>query len=223
MGRTGTDSITLTLHCVRTRPAGKEVRLRLVLFDSRFILSGSVVHFVTDTSSEGERKRETVTAGVPLLCTPSLADSQSGIATLALRSICAGPIRSRGFSSSVTATGFMPTAPSPSVSSPFTAPIPPPTLRHSSPFRRPGSHVRSALPLNLNSTISARAGKTVISRLDHCTVRLLPRLSACLLTLRKTERTMLTHRPFRLPESRAVDIRTLQVQCIAERHHTLRV
>ena len=42
MGRTGTDSITLPLHCVRTRPAGKEVRLRLVLFDARFILSGSV-------------------------------------------------------------------------------------------------------------------------------------------------------------------------------------
>lgn len=30
-------SIPLTLHCVRTRPAGKEVRLRLVLFDARFI------------------------------------------------------------------------------------------------------------------------------------------------------------------------------------------
>lgn len=41
------------------------------------------------------------------------------------------------------------------------------------------------------------------SRLDRHTVRLLPRLSACLLTLRKTERTMLTHRPFRLPTSRA--------------------
>ena len=86
MGRTGTDSITLALHCVRTRPAGKEVRLRLVSFDARFILSGSVVHSVPDTSSEGERRRETVTAGVPLLCTPSLTDSQSGIAPLALRS-----------------------------------------------------------------------------------------------------------------------------------------
>ena len=40
MGRTGTDSITLPLHCVRTRPAGKEVRLRLVLFNAHFILSG---------------------------------------------------------------------------------------------------------------------------------------------------------------------------------------
>lgn len=107
-GRTGTDSITLTLHCVRTRPAGKEVRLRLVLFDARLILYGSVVHFVTDTSSEGERRRETVTVGVPLLCTPSLTDSQSGIATFTLRSIYAGPIRSRGFSSSVAATGFTP-------------------------------------------------------------------------------------------------------------------
>lgn len=56
IGRTGTDSIPLTLHCVRTRPAGKEVRLRLVLFDARFIHSGSVVHFVPDTSSEGERR-----------------------------------------------------------------------------------------------------------------------------------------------------------------------
>ena len=40
---------------------------------------------------------------------------------------------------------------------------------------------------------------------DRHTVRLLPRLSACLLTLRMTERTMLTHRPFRLPASRAVE------------------
>ena len=58
----------------------KEVRLRLDLFDARFILSGSVIRYATDTSFEGERRRETVTAGVPLLCTPSLPDSQSGIA-----------------------------------------------------------------------------------------------------------------------------------------------
>lgn len=56
MGRTGTDFIPLTLHCVRTRPAGKEVRLRLDFFDARFILSGSVLHFVPDTPSEGERR-----------------------------------------------------------------------------------------------------------------------------------------------------------------------
>ena len=87
MGRTGTDFIPLPLHCVRTRPAGKEVRLRLDFFDARFILSGSVVHFVPGTSSEGERRRETVTAGVPLLSTPSLPDSQSGIAPLSLRSL----------------------------------------------------------------------------------------------------------------------------------------
>lgn len=31
---------------------------------------------------------------------------------------------------------------------------------------------------------------------------------------------MLTHRPSRLPASRAEDIRTLKAQCIAERHHT---
>ena len=203
MGRTGTDSITLTLHCVRARPA-EDVRLRLESFDARLILSGRVVHFVPDTSSEGERRRESVRAGVPFPSTPSLTDSQSGIAMLSLRSICAGPRRSSGFSPSVAATGFTPTAPSPSVSSPFTAPIPPPTLRHPSPFRRPGSHVRSALPFHQNSTIRARAGKTIISRLDHHTVRLLPRLSACLLTLRKTERTMLPHRPSRLPTSRAV-------------------
>ena len=108
MGRTGTDSITLTL-----RPAGKEVRLRLDFFDAHFILSGSVLHFVTGTSSEGERKRETVTVSVPLLCTPSAADSQRRTATLTLRFICAGPIRSMGFSSSVAAEEFTPTAPSP--------------------------------------------------------------------------------------------------------------
>ena len=112
MGRTGTDSITLPLHCVRTRPARKKVRLRLDFFDARSILSGSVLHFVTDTSSEGERRCETVTAGVPFLSTPSATDSQSGIATLSLRSICAGPIRSRGFSSSVAAAGFTQSLPS---------------------------------------------------------------------------------------------------------------
>ena len=112
MGRTGTDSITLTLHCVRTRPAGKEVRLRLDFFDARFILSGSVVHFAPDTSSEGGRRRETATAGVPFFSTPSATDSQSGIATLSLRSICAGHRRSRGFSSSVAAAGFTQSLPS---------------------------------------------------------------------------------------------------------------
>lgn len=112
-----------------------------------------------------------MTAGVPLLCTLSLPDSQSGIAPLALRSQSC----------------------------------------------RAG---RSALPFHQNSTIRARAGKTIISRLDLHTVRLLPRLSACLLTLRKTERTMLPHRPFRLPPSRAMDIFTLLIQCIMKPHHT---
>ena len=87
MGRTGMDFITLTLHCVRARPAGKEVRLRLDLFDARFFLSGSVVHFVTGTSSEDERRRETVTADVPFPSTPSFPDSQRRIATLTLRSL----------------------------------------------------------------------------------------------------------------------------------------
>ena len=139
MGRTGTDFITLTLHCVRTRPAGKEVRHRLDFFDARFYLSGSVLHFVPDTSSEGERRRETVTDGVPLLSKPSLPDSQSGVAPLSLRSICAGPRRSRGFSSSVAAAGFPPTAPrpfglvsvhgsNPSASTPSPKPLPPARL-----------------------------------------------------------------------------------------------
>ena len=91
MGRTGTDFITLPLHCVRTRPAGKEVRLRLDFFDARFYLSRSVLHFVPDTSSEGERKRETVRDGVPFLSTPSLTYSQSGIAPLSLRSLSCRP------------------------------------------------------------------------------------------------------------------------------------
>lgn len=138
MGRTGTDSITLLLHCARTRPA-EEVRLRLVLFDARFILSGSVVHFVPDTSFEGERRRETVTAGVPFPSTPSLTDSQSGIAMLSLCFICAGPIRSRGFSYSVAAAGFPQSLPSqcclvilscsnPSAYTPSLKPFPPARL-----------------------------------------------------------------------------------------------
>ena len=66
----------------------------------------------------------------------------------------------------------------------------------------PTSEVRCWL--HLQSTIRARAGKIAISRPDHHTILLLPRLSACLLTLRKTERTMLSHCPFRLPPSRAM-------------------
>lgn len=65
----------------------KEVRLRLDFYDARFILFGSVLHFVPDTSSEGGRRRETVVDGVPFPSTPSTTDSQSGIATLALRSL----------------------------------------------------------------------------------------------------------------------------------------
>lgn len=205
IGRTGTDSITLPLHCVRTRPARKGVRLCLMLFNARFILSGSVVHFVTDTSSGGERRRETVTAGVPLLCTSSLTDSQSGIAPLTLRSLLCRAYMLQGLQFLRCGYGiYADCAETRMVSSPFTSPIPTPPLRHSSPFRRPGSHVRSSLLLYLHSSIRARAGKTVISRLDHYPVRLLPRLSACLLTLRKTERTMLPHRPSRLPTIRAV-------------------
>ena len=140
MGRTGTDFIPLTLqHCVRTRPAGNKVRLRLDFLDARFILSGSVVHFAPDTSSEGERKRKTVTAGVPLLSTPSATDLQSGIATLSLRSICAAPIRSRGFSSYAATAGFPLSLPSqyclvslnrsnPSDSTPSLKPLPPARL-----------------------------------------------------------------------------------------------
>lgn len=179
MGRTGTDTIPLTLHCVRTRPAEKEVRLRLVLLDARFILYGRVVHYVPDTSSEGERRRETVTAGVPLLCTPSLTDSQSGIAPLTLRSLLCRAYMLQGLQFLRCGYGLSADcAESILVSSPFTAPIPTPPLRHSSPFRRPGSHVRRLLPLYPYSTVCARVGKTVISRIDRCTVRLLPRLSA---------------------------------------------
>ena len=160
----------------------KEVRLRLVLFDARYILSGSVVHFVTDTSSEGERRRETVTAAAPLLCTPSLPDSQSGIAPLTLRSLSCRACTLQGLQFLRYGYGISADCTEPIlVSSPFTAPIPPPPLRHPSPFRRPGSHVRSALPFLPDSTICARAGKTVVSRPDRRTVRLLPRLSACLL------------------------------------------
>lgn len=206
IGRTGTDSITLPLHCVRTRPARKGVRLCLMLFNARFILSGSVVHFVTDTSSGGERRRETVTAGVPLLCTSSLTDSQSGIAPLSLRSLFCRAYTLQGLQFLRCGCGIY--AESADTCNQSRHPFLLQSLRlHSvaqAPFRRPGSHVRRLLPLYLHSTVSARAGKTAISRLDRHTVRLLPRLSACLPTLRNTERTMLPHRPSRLPTSRAV-------------------
>ena len=173
MGRTGTDSITLALHCVRTRPAGEEVRLRLDLFDARFFLSGSVVHYAP--------------------CR-------------------AGPIRSRGFSSSVAAAGFTRSLPSqyclvslnrsnPSASTPSLKPHPPARLT------RPKCVV---VPPKINHPCQSRKDRHLSP--DRHTVRLLPRLSACLLTLRKTERTMLTHRPFRLPPSRAEGDRTLQCQ-----------
>ena len=159
MGRIGTDFITLPLHCVRTRPAGKEVRLRLDFLNARFILSGSVVHFVPDTSSEGKRRRETATAGVPFFSTPSATDSQRRTATLTLRFICAVHIRSRGFSSSVAAAGFTRSLPSqyclvslnrsnPSASTPSLKPLPPARLS------RP-----KCVAVHPDSTFRARAGK----------------------------------------------------------------
>ena len=183
---------------------GKEVRLRLDFFDARFILSGSVLHFVPDTSSEGERRRETVTDGVPLLCTPSLSDSQSGIAPLALRSLSCRAYTLQGLqflrcgcgiyaeSAEPVISLVILSCSNPSASTPSLKPLPPARLS------RP-----KCVAVHPDSTFRVRAGKTVISRPNHHTGRLLPRLSACLLTLRKTERTMLTHRPFRLPSSRA--------------------
>ena len=146
MGRTGTDFIPLTLHCVCTRPAGKEVRLRLDFFDARFILSGSVLHFVPDTSYEGEHKRETVTTGVPF-STPHRQSQTRRAESLRCHSApCrAGPIRSRGFSSSVAAAGFPPTAPSPFGLVSVHGSNPSASTPSPSPFRWPGSHVRSAL------------------------------------------------------------------------------
>lgn len=63
------------------RTCRKRGKASPLLFDARFILSRSVVHYVPDTSGEGERKHETVTADVPLFYTPSLTDPQSGIVT----------------------------------------------------------------------------------------------------------------------------------------------
>ena len=153
MGRTGTDPIPLTLHCVRTRPAGNEVRLRLDFFDARSILSGSVIHFVPDTSFEGGRRRETVTDGVPLLCTPSLPDSQIGIAPLSLRSLLCRAYTLQGLQFLRCGCGISAESAEPILSR---QPKPLQSLRrHSSPFRRPGSHVRSALPFHPASTTRA--------------------------------------------------------------------
>ena len=198
----------------------KEVRLRLVSFDARFILSGSVVHFVPDTSSEGERRRETAAAGVPLLCTPSLTDSQSGIATLALRS---------RFCRAYTLQGLQFLRCGYGIYADCAEPFGLVSVLRSNPC----AYTPSPKPLP-PARLTRPKGVTVLPSFDHLcqsrkdhnhshrlsTVRLLPRLSACLLTLRKTERTMLTHRPFRLPTSRAVDMRTLQGQCIMEQHIT---
>ncbi len=110
-----------------------------------------------------------MTAGVPFHCTPSATDSQSGIAPFLSAPCSAGPGCSRGFGSSVAAAGLsrgfsslqlgitsklVLLSPAASVyadcaepilvSSPLLAPIPPPPLRHPSPFRRPGSHVRTS-------------------------------------------------------------------------------
>ena len=143
MGRTGTDFIPLSLHCVRTRPAGNKVRLRLDFFDARFVLSGSVLHFAPDTSSEGERKRKTVTAGVPLLSTPSLSDSQSGIATLSLRSLLCRAYTLQGLqflrcgcgiyaeSAEPVTSLVIPSCSNPSASTPSPKPLPPARLARS--------------------------------------------------------------------------------------------
>ena len=80
----------------------------------------------------------------------------------------AGPRRSRGFSSSVAAAGFPPTAPSPSVSSPFTAPIPPPSLRLHSAFT---PSLKPLLPARLTRpkcvTVPPKFNHPCQSRKDH--------------------------------------------------------
>ena len=154
--------------------------------------------------------------------TPSLSDSQSGIAPfdtplpivpgLYYAPVASVPaLRQRNLHRLRRAH---------SVSSPFTAPIPPPPLRHSSPFRRPGSHARSVLPFHTASTIRARAGKIVISRLTvvpsgSCRAYRL----ACSLSGRQKERCLRIALSDFLRVERW-DIRTLPAQCIMEPNHT---
>ena len=99
-----------------------------------------------------------MTDGAPFHFTPSAADSQSGIATLSLRSICAGHIHSRGFSSSVAAAGFPRSLPSQyclvslnrsnsSASTPSPKPLPPARLT------RPK---RVAIELSFNNPCQSR-------------------------------------------------------------------
>ena len=87
--KAGLARTSLRFRSIASAPdlTGKRQGFALIFFDARFILSGSVVRFVPDTSSEGERKRETVTGGVLFHSTPSAIGSQSGIAPLSLRSI----------------------------------------------------------------------------------------------------------------------------------------
>ena len=148
MGRTCTDSITLTLHPLRKCPP---LRYRHILrgraetrdYDRR---CSAALHTIPHRLAERNRSVDT-----PLhLCRAY---------TL------------QGFSSSA--------------STPSLKPLPPVRLT------RP-KHV--AIKLSFNHPCQSRKDRHLSP--DRRTVRLLPRLSACLLTLRKTERTMLQHRPF---------------------------
>ena len=222
MGRTGTDFITLPLHCVRTRPAGKEVRLRLVLFDARLILSGSVVHFVSDTSSEGERRRETVRDGVQSSGTPSLTVSQSGIAPLELRSLLCRAYTLQGLQFLRCGCGiYADCAETILVSSPFTAPIPPPTLRRSSPIppaRLTRPKVVAAVP-SFDCQCQSRKDRHLSPRPSYRPAPAAPvGLPAHSPEDRKNDASASPF-PTSYESSCGMNL-TLQAQCIIEPHHT---
>ena len=161
-----------------------------MFFDARFILSGSVLHstsFRTHPSRASGDARLRQTAFRYSAHRPSQTRRAESLRWHSAP-CCAGPIRSRGFSSCVAAAGFPRSLPSqyclvslnrsnPSASTPSLKPLPPARLS------RP-----KCVAVHPDSTFRVRAGKIVISRPNHHTVRLLPRLSACLLTLRKTEK-----------------------------------
>ena len=122
----------------RTPTSGKVRRAAPYAHHARFLLSRSVVHFVPDTSSEGERKGETASS-VPLRAQTRTAES--------LRNA--------------------PLPVVPGLDAPGTS-VRPLSLPHPSLFRRPGPHVRRWLTLCFHSWFCARAGKTVNSRSNLC-------------------------------------------------------
>ena len=175
MGRYGCDSLSSAGSRQRVKSLRSSVRLRLVFYTARLILSRSVLHCVPHTSSEGSQESETVpSAYAPV--TDSQAVSLSGC-------LCRARYSSGASAYSVTGSGFPASHPSPSVLSAFTPTILRLPLRCSSTIRRPDSPAPTAWPTTSIQRFVQALEKPVVARINGVPSSACRALRACLLTI----------------------------------------